>query len=155
MSHTVAVRRPYQAPQFVASFRLAQITAAAAPVVSGTQVVSDRRLKTEIRYLETTDEGVRLYAYRYVWSRDVQVGVMAQDLLTNPKHRDAVHMTDAGFYVVDYAALGLALPVSLAEWEVNSAVVAKRPCEVPAYGAPVGLATVTALAGISGANNVG
>lgn len=152
MPQSDAERRPYQAPQFVSAFKLTQITAGAA--VSGAKVVSDRRLKTEIRFLDATEDGIRLYAYRYVWSRDLQVGVMAQDLLAISKFRHAVRVIENGFYVVDYAALGLRLPVSLAEWEARSAETTKRHYRRPAFGTPVGLATITAFTVVSGAPNV-
>ena len=70
---------------------------------------SDRRLKTDIRYLQTTELGLKLYSFRY--RKDLSkkyIGVMAQDVLKTPYH-SAVHKTDDGFYAVDYAALGGAM----------------------------------------------
>lgn len=72
-------------------------------------VVSDRRLKRDVRNLLTLPNGMKLYAFRYVWSDTVYAGVMAQDLLGNAAWRDAVVQRADGFYVVDYAALGLRL----------------------------------------------
>jgi len=76
---------------------------------------SDMRLKRDIRYLETLDNGIRLYAFRYLWDEAVHVGVMAQDLLKNPRYRFAVIPSQNGYYRVDYGRLGLRM-VSMAEW---------------------------------------
>lgn len=58
---------------------------------------SDVRLKRDITHL-----GGGLYRYRYIWSDDWHVGVMAQEVLkTRPQ---AVHMI-GGFLAVDYGAL--------------------------------------------------
>lgn len=143
-----SARRTYQAPQFVRSFTLSQITAGAP--VSGAKVVSDRRLKTEIRPLGVTENGIRLYAYRYVWSTELQVGVMAQDLLDHAEFAAAVSLTEGGYYVVDYTALGLDLPVSLAAWQVKSAATAKQSYQRPEFGNSISLAAVTAQAAVSG-----
>jgi len=66
---------------------------------SGIGLLSDRRLKTDIRRVGTTDAGVPIFTYRYVWGGPVQMGVMAQDV------PDAAFMTDAGFFAVDYGAV--------------------------------------------------
>ncbi len=65
-------------------------------VTSGIGLLSDRRLKTDIRRVGTTDAGVPIYTYRYVWGGPVQMGVMAQDV------PDAAFMTDSGFLAVRY-----------------------------------------------------
>lgn len=57
---------------------------------------SDARLKTDVRRVGTTDGGVPLYAYRYVWGGPVQIGVMAQDV------PEAAEMHESGYLVVDY-----------------------------------------------------
>jgi hypothetical protein len=57
---------------------------------------SDRRLKTDIRRVGHTDDGVPIYAYRYVWGGPIQIGVMAQDV---PQARVK---DPSGFYRVDY-----------------------------------------------------
>lgn len=62
---------------------------------------SDRRLKTEIKKVGSTEGGVPLYSYRYIWGGPIHIGVMAQDLLeTQP---DAAIMEADGFYAVDYS----------------------------------------------------
>lgn len=42
--------------------------------------MSDRRLKSNIRRVGSTDEGVPIYTYNYVWGGPVHMGVMAQDV---------------------------------------------------------------------------
>ncbi|MEM1114182.1 MAG: midcut-by-XrtH protein [Pseudomonadota bacterium] len=69
--------------------------------------LSDARLKRDIRYLETNAAGLKLYRFSYLWSDEVYIGVMAQDLLDNPDHRDAVITQPSGYYAVDYSMLGI------------------------------------------------
>jgi hypothetical protein len=63
---------------------------------AGIGLLSDRRLKTDIRRVGTTDAGVPIFTYRYVWGGPVQMGVMAQDV------PDARMKDPSGFYRVDY-----------------------------------------------------
>ncbi len=87
-----------------------------APVVSGEVPESDIRLKREIQHLTTLDGGMKIYAFKYLWSEEVHVGVMAQDLLANPAWKNAVVTQENGFYAVDYAQLGMRM-ASWAEWQ--------------------------------------
>jgi hypothetical protein len=67
---------------------------------------SDRRIKTDIEPMGVRN-GHNWYSFRYVWEDPgtVHEGVMAQEVMqTRP---DAVSKHPMGFYVVDYAALGL------------------------------------------------
>lgn len=41
---------------------------------------SDARVKTDIRRVGSLDNGLPVYAYRYVWGGPVEIGVMAQDV---------------------------------------------------------------------------
>jgi hypothetical protein len=77
---------------------------------------SDRRFKRDIRPLAKTQSGLQLYAYRYIWSDSFFVGLMAQDLLAAPQWRDAVVENGNGYYLVNYASLGLRM-ATLEEWE--------------------------------------
>jgi hypothetical protein len=81
-------------------------------------VGSDRRLKRDITLLATLGNGMKIYSFRYKWSDDVHVGVMAQDLLTNRAWRKAAVLQPNGFYAVDYSALGLKM-CSLADWNAR------------------------------------
>ena len=64
---------------------------------------SDKRLKRNIEFL-IEENNLKLYKFQYLWSDEVYVGVMAQDLLGTP-YESAVQ-TNNGFYVVDYSKLG-------------------------------------------------
>lgn len=77
---------------------------------------SDRRLKRSIRLLARLHNGVKIYAFKYLWSDVVYVGVMAQDLLKNPTWKDAVITKANGFYAVNYAMLGLKM-TTFAQWK--------------------------------------
>lgn len=76
---------------------------------------SDIRLKRDIQLLTTLPDGMKIYAFKYLWSDEIHVGVMAQDLLENPAWRAAVVAKANGFYSVNYAMLGLKM-VTLEEW---------------------------------------
>jgi hypothetical protein len=68
--------------------------------------ISDCRLKTDIELVDVLGNGLRLYAYRYLGDDRLFVGVMAQDLLTDPRFSHAV-VERGKHFAVDYAALGL------------------------------------------------
>ncbi len=68
-------------------------------------LISDRRLKRDVRYLGTSRSGLKIYAFKYLWSDEEMVGVMAQDLLADEHHKNAVIRLSNGFYAVDYARL--------------------------------------------------
>ena len=68
---------------------------------------SDARLKRDIEHLATISNGIKLYAFCYVWEDTARVGVMAQDLLASPAWRDAVILHASVYYRVDYRKLGL------------------------------------------------
>ena len=74
---------------------------------------SDRRLKKDISKVGRTDLGIDLYRYRYLWSEQEYVGVMAQDVAAI--RPDAVIKGDDGYLRVDYAAIGARLQ-TLDEW---------------------------------------
>jgi hypothetical protein len=68
---------------------------------------SDRRLKRDIRPLGRAANGLRLYSFRYLTDPRTFVGVMAQDLLDDPRFASAVIRRPSGLLIVDYAKLGL------------------------------------------------
>lgn len=78
-----------------------------APQNPGGPPPSDCRLKTDITYVCTRPDGIKLYRYRYRWGGPRYIGVMAQDLLQS--HPKAVIMDPDGYYRVDYARLGITL----------------------------------------------
>jgi hypothetical protein len=79
-------------------------------------VISDRRLKRSFHLLARLHNGIKIYAFKYLWSDVVYVGVMAQDLLKNPTWKDAVITKANGFYAVNYAVLGLKM-TTFAQWK--------------------------------------
>jgi hypothetical protein len=61
---------------------------------------SDERLKTDIKKVAETTEGIGVYRYRYKGDDKLQVGVMAQEV--EKKHPEAVMTTPSGFKAVNY-----------------------------------------------------
>jgi len=84
-------------------------------VSTPTTEVSDQRLKRDIVYLKTLKNGIKLYSFKYSWSNEIYVGVMAQDLLLMSSYKDAVVLMEGNYYTVDYRALGLKM-ITLNEW---------------------------------------
>jgi hypothetical protein len=80
---------------------------AAGGFAAAQQTPSDRRLKHDIRLIATRADGLRLYGFRYVGDDQDFVGVMAQDLIADPRFAGAVVTRPSGLMVVDYARLGL------------------------------------------------
>jgi hypothetical protein len=68
---------------------------------------SDRRLKRDIVELAHLDNGINLYRYRYRWSDQLYVGVMAQEVAEIVPN--AVVRGADGYLRVDYVRLGLKL----------------------------------------------
>ncbi|NKK97698.1 tail fiber domain-containing protein [Rhizobium leguminosarum bv. viciae] len=69
-------------------------------------------MKTDIRRLGTSAEGIPVYAFHYIWGGPLFVGTMAQDLLAI--RPEAVIETASGYYMVDYDKLDIAM-ISLPE----------------------------------------
>jgi hypothetical protein len=81
--------------------------------------ISDIRLKRDIVFIERMANGLGLYRYRYLWSEETYVGVMAQEVAeTRP---DAVMTGPDGYMRVLYRKLGLKL-MTLDEWEAAADV---------------------------------
>ena len=83
---------------------------------------SDRRLKRDIHHIATLNNGIKIYAFKYLKTDKVYVGVMAQDLLKNPLWKKAVIKQENGFYFVNYAMLGLRM-TTFTEWKNKGAAV--------------------------------
>ncbi|RFB85030.1 hypothetical protein B5K11_32990 [Rhizobium leguminosarum bv. trifolii] len=64
-------------------------------------------MKTDIRRLGTSAQGIPIYAFRYIWGGPMFIGTMAQDLLAI--RPDAVIATGLGYYMVDYDKLDIAM----------------------------------------------
>jgi hypothetical protein len=74
---------------------------------------SDIRLKRDVRLVAVLPSGIRLYRFRYRWSDETYVGVIAQEV--RKVRPDAVSQGVDGYLRVDYARLGLHL-MPLREW---------------------------------------
>jgi outer membrane immunogenic protein len=83
-----------------------------------TLAASDVRLKRDVVLIGRLDDGLGLYRFRYIWSDEVMVGVMAQEVAL--RHPEAV-VRDAAddFLRVDYGRLGLK-PMTWSEWQAVS-----------------------------------
>jgi polysaccharide biosynthesis/export protein len=78
---------------------------------------SDIRLKRDILLVDRLHNGIGLYRYRYIWSDQVYVGVMAQEVAQIVP--DAVVRGADGFLRVNYARLGMQL-LTWDEWAAKS-----------------------------------
>jgi len=67
----------------------------------GLSLMSDIRLKRDIRRIGALPSGLPVYEFRYLWSDEPMVGVMAQEALGIVP--DAVLMHPSGFLMVDYS----------------------------------------------------
>lgn len=64
---------------------------------------SDIRLKRDINRLYEMPSGLPVYSYKYIWSDEPQIGVMAQEVLHYKP--EAVVMHPSGFLMVNYGLL--------------------------------------------------
>jgi hypothetical protein len=99
------------------------------PPPGGAPEASDARLKRDVRPIGRLSNGMPLYAFRY-WNDDrIFTGVLAQELLADPRFRHAVSRGQGGYYVVDLAALGLAISGDAAQFRDagRNAVAAAPP----------------------------
>ena len=71
------------------------------------QAPSDRRLKHDVETIGQLPNGLKLYAYSYLGSDARFTGVMAQELLLDPRFASAVQQDADGLMRVDYASIGL------------------------------------------------
>lgn len=76
----------------------------------GRPLPSDGRLKEDLKFVKTLDTGVNIYSYHYLGDDRVFLGVIAQEVLEIPQLADAVVTGADGYYRVDYAKLGIAVP---------------------------------------------
>ena len=91
---------------------------------------SDRRIKTEITELGKLDNGIKIYAFKFLWEDKVRVGVIAQDLLERADTKKAVLTLANGLMGVDYTALGLRM-ATLEQWQ-QSGIAAMKADYKPA-----------------------
>jgi hypothetical protein len=75
---------------------------------------SDRRFKRDIAKIGPLNSDIDLYRYKYLWSEQEYVGVMAQEL--REVRPDAVLEDGLGYLAVDYAKLGTRLR-TFGDWQ--------------------------------------
>ncbi|GAA0420804.1 hypothetical protein GCM10009133_31540 [Cocleimonas flava] len=84
--------------------------------------VSDIRLKQNIKYLRTLENGLKIYSFKYLTnvsnSKETQVGVMAQDLLNDSRYKDAVIRMKDNHFAVNYRSIGLKM-ITLDQWKAS------------------------------------
>ncbi len=80
-------------------------------------IASDKRLKTDIKFAGEMESGLKVYAFRYRGDERYFSGVLAEDLLENPRFAHAVARGEDGYLRVDYSVLGveMILPEVMAE----------------------------------------
>jgi len=83
-------------------------------IVIGWPGMSDIRAKRDIAPLARLDNGIGLYRFRYTWSDQLYVGVIAQEVASVMP--DAVIRGADGYLRVDYGRLGLQL-LTWDEWQ--------------------------------------
>jgi hypothetical protein len=64
---------------------------------------SDRRLKTDIKKVGKTDDGLNVYTYKYIWGGPTQMGVMYDEV--KQVKPNAVQTHESGFGMVNYGEL--------------------------------------------------
>jgi hypothetical protein len=111
----LAMRREYNT-------QAAQAAAQQGGIQQQQQQQSDRRLKRDIHAIDTTPNGITLYRFKYLWSDQVYIGVMAQDILNT--HPEAVTLNPNGFYSVNYGILGVRF-CTIEEWERTGVTIDK------------------------------
>jgi endosialidase-like protein len=79
--------------------------------------LSDVRLKRDIFRVARLDNGIDLYRYRYTWSDQLYVGVMAEEVAEVMP--SAVMRGVDGYLRVDYGRVGLRL-MTWDEWAASS-----------------------------------
>lgn len=70
-------------------------------IAMAAMMFSDRRLKRNIIKIGATKGGLNVYSYNYVWSKQPQVGVMADEV--EKVIPEAVHTHESGYKMVDYS----------------------------------------------------
>jgi len=111
-----SLKRQYVRPTLETRGRLQTVTGKES-ISGNTGDGSDIRLKRDVLLLAVLDNGLRLYRYRYLWSDQVYVGVMAQEV--QEVTPEAVVRGADGFLRVDYRRLGLKLQ-TWEEWMISS-----------------------------------
>ena len=120
LKRAAAVGVAVPAVALLLSVKPAQVQAQPYTTATGSGAISDIRLKRDIALLSRLDNGLGLYRYRYLWSDQVYVGVMAQEV--EKVMPEAVARGADGYLRVDYQRLGLRL-MTWHEWTESSKAV--------------------------------
>jgi hypothetical protein len=99
-----------------------------------TRVRSDIRLKTDVVRVGQLDNGLPLYRFRYLWSSDIYVGVLAHEVL--PVVPYAVIIGEDGFMRVNYDMLDTRL-MTWEEWQKISASASQERNSAPVDDNPL------------------
>ena len=70
-------------------------------IIGGIFGFSDRRLKRDIQRIGQLPNGLPVYRFRYIWSDQQQIGLMADEVARI--HPEAVRLGPGGFKMVNYA----------------------------------------------------
>ncbi len=109
---TGPIKGGFYGPSAVETAGTFQLSGAGVQVVGSfgakTATPSDRRLKREVEPAGHLANGLALYSWRYLGGQHRFTGVMAQDLLADPRFADAVHVDADGLMRVDYTRIGYA-----------------------------------------------
>jgi hypothetical protein len=98
------------------------------------RVRSDIRLKTDVVHVGQLENGLPLYRFRYLWSSDIYVGVLAHEVL--PVVPYAVIVGEDGFMRVNYDMLGTRL-MTWEEWQKISASASREGNSAPVDDNPL------------------
>jgi hypothetical protein len=79
---------------------------------------SDLRLKRDVVRVGEVEQGLGLYRFRYAWSHEYFVGVLAQEALN--VRPEAVSMGADGYYRVNYAQIGVPM-ITWQDWQRHHA----------------------------------
>ena len=106
-----AIRQPSTAS--TASSIVSGVGGALGLVASMATLFSDIRLKRDIALVSRLPSGIALYRYRYIWSDEIYVGVIAQEVAKIMP--SAAIMRPDGYLMVDYDKLGIRM-LTWREW---------------------------------------
>ena len=100
----IASNRKAAADQAIANAKAQKSSMISGLVTGGLSLLSDIRLKENIKKTGISKSGIPIYTFNYKGEKEVWSGTMAQDLI-NIGREDAVVITDSGYYAVYYDML--------------------------------------------------
>ena len=98
------MQRKQAADQAIANAQAQKSQFMSGLVSGGLSLLSDIRLKENINKTGVSKSGIPIYTFSYKGEKEVWSGTMAQDLI-NMGRKDAVTITDSGYYAVYYDML--------------------------------------------------